>query len=573
MQVLKKIIELTKPYWPRILGGIVLGLMVSAITAAIAWFVKPALDDVLVAKKYEYLKLVPVGIVLLFTAKGLVGFGETYLMKSAGMKLMREMRNRLYNHILTLPVGFFNRKSSGVIISRIINDVEVLNGLISHVMSTFITETPTVIFLLGIAFYRRWDLTLITLILLPFIGLSTRKFGKRVKKKRKEALRRISLLTHRIGEAIQGMRIIKVFNREDTMGDKFKNENRRYYREMLRVIRLKEFTKLIIDVVTGTGVAFALWYGVALIENGTISPGDLASMLAAIYMAFSPIKKMGEAYTALQETIGSMERIDALLDTGREEKGSMKIDRFRDALKFKNVSFAYPGNSSCVLKDINLDINHGEVVAIVGRSGVGKSTLVDLIPRFQRPSSGIITIDGINLNEVEQHSLRELIGIVSQDIILFNDTVRENIAFGRKDAAEGDIIHAAKLAYAHEFISELPEKYDSVIGERGLMLSGGQRQRIAIARAILKNPPILILDEATSSLDSVSEATVQKALEKLMKGRTTVVIAHRLSTIRNADRIVILDKGEITDSGTHEQLISRNDTYVRFYNAFALSAS
>ncbi len=573
MRMFRKIIALTKPYWPRILGGIVLGLLVSGITASIAWIVKPALDDVLVAKKYEYLRFVPLGIILLFTAKGLVGFGQTYLMKSAGMKLMREMRNRLFNHILTLPVGFFNRESSGVIISRIINDVEVLNGLISHVMRTFVMEIPTVVFLLGIAFYRRWDLTLMTLILLPFIGLSTRKFGKRVKRKRKDAQRRISLVTHRIGEAIQGMRIIKVFNREDVMGEKFRNENQRYYREMLRVIRLKEFTKLVIDVVTGMGVAFALWYGITLIAGGAMSPGDLASMLAAIYMAFSPIKKIGEAYTALQETIGSMERIDTMLDTAQEEKGGIRIDRFTDALRFRDVSFAYPGNSSYVLKNISLDINHGEVIAIVGQSGVGKSTLVDLIPRFRRPSDGVITIDGINLNDVEQHSLRELIGIVSQDIILFNDTVRENIAFGRRGATESDIIHAARLAYADEFIRELPGQYDSVIGERGLMLSGGQRQRIAIARAILKNPPILILDEATSSLDSVSEATVQKALEKLMRGRTTIVIAHRLSTIRNADRIVILDKGRITDSGTHEQLISRNDTYVRFYNAFAMSAS
>lgn len=567
----RKIIDITKPYWGRVLGGIVLGLIVSGITAAIAWIVKPALDDVLVSKQYEYLKFVPAGVVMLFIAKGLLSFGQTYLMKSAGMKLMRETRNRLYRHILTLPASYFNKESSGVVISRVINDVEMLNGLMSHVIKTFIMETPTVLFLLGLAFYRRWDLTLLTLTLVPFIAYSTRKFGKKVKKKRKGAQRKISVVTHKIGEAILGSRIIKIFNREIAMGDKFEKENQRYYREMMRVIRLKEFTKLVIDGVNGIGVAFAIWYGFHLIVKGIITPGDLASILVAIYMVFSPIKKMGEAYTQLQETRASIERIDTLLEAKQEEKGSMKIEGFREALIFENISFSYPGNEVPVLKNINLKINRGEVIAIVGKSGTGKSTLVDLIPRFLIPTGGSIVIDGMDLNKVDLISLRELIGIVSQDVILFNDSVKENIAFGKKDATNEEIIGAAKLAHAHEFIEEMSDKYESVIGERGLTLSGGQRQRIAIARAILKNPPILILDEATSSLDSVSEAIVQKALEKLMKGRTTVVIAHRLSTIRNADRILIIDNGEIIDSGTHEQLMSRNDTYMKLYNAFALS--
>lgn len=571
MTHLDKVIKMTRPYWPRIAAGIVLGLMVSGITAAIAWLVKPALDEVLVQKNYEYLKYVPFGIVGLFILKGVLNFCQTYLMKSAAMKMIRELRNRLFDHILYLPVSFFNKESSGVIISRIINDVEVLDGLVSHVIKNYVMELPTVIFLLGIAFYRSWKVTLMTIVLVPLIGLSTRKFGKSVKKKRKEAQKRISLVTHRIGEAIIGMRIIKVFNRESTVADKYQNENQRYYREMMRVVRLKEFTMLVIEIITGIGIAFALWFGFVLIAKGELSPGSLASILVAIYMVFSPIKKIGEAYTTYQETKASMERVDTILDTPHEAPGSISLERFDDALKFDNVSFAYPGNESPVLKDINMEITHGEVIAIVGQSGAGKSTLVDLIPRFHAPTKGIITIDGKNLNEMDLHSLRELIGIVSQDIILFNDTIRENISFGRKDASEKEIIEAAQMAYADEFIRELPDQYDTVIGERGLRLSGGQRQRIAIARAILKNPPILILDEATSSLDSVSEALVQKALEKLMRGRTTVVIAHRLSTIKNADRIVIIEKGTIMDIGDHELLISRNDTYRKLYHAFSLS--
>jgi subfamily B ATP-binding cassette protein MsbA len=492
-------------------------------------------------------------------------------MQSAGMKLIRDTRNKLYNHILHLPAGYFTKESSGMIISRMINDVELLKGLVSTVIKAVVLEIPTVIFLLGVALYRRWDLTILTIALIPMIGYSTRKFGKRVKKKRNEAQKMISLVTHKIGEAVLGMKVIKVFNRINLMGERFEKDNQRYYRETLRVIRLKEFTKLAIDSVTGVGVALAVWYGGMLIMKGTLTPGDLASIIVAIYMMFSPIKKIGEAYTSLQEIRAAMDRVDSVFNIKHEQSGKIEINEFKKSIRFNNVSFTYPGTQTPVLKDINLEIKRGEIVALVGQSGVGKSTLVDLIPGFYRPTEGYITIDDIDLNDLDLYSLRALIGIVTQDVILFNDSVRENIAFGKSDATEEEIINAAKLAYADEFIRELPDGYDTIIGERGLTLSGGQRQRIAIARAILKNPPILILDEATSSLDSVSEAIVQKALEGLMKGRTTIVIAHRLSTIKNADRIVILEDGRIVDIGKHEELMSRNDAYIRLYNAFAMS--
>lgn len=571
MSVIKKIVELIKPYWLRVLAGIILSLIVSGITGAIAWLTKPALDVIFVEKKYEYLKFLPLGVLSLFILRGILHFLQSYLMKSAGQKLVKEVRNKLYNHILYLPLSYFNKKSSGIIISRIINDTGKLEGLIADVIKTFVIEVPTVIFLVGVAFYRRWDLTIIMLILLPLIGYNSKKLGKRVKKKSKEVQKRVALITHKIGETILGLRIIKIFNREQVMADKFMDANQNYYREILRVVRLKELTKLVVDVVTGVGIAVILWYGGTMVVNGTITAGDFASIMVAIYMIFSPVKKLGDAYNTLQETRASIERIEALHDIRHEEKGRVIIDGFKKSIKFEKVSFIYHGNDSPVLEDLNITIRPGEVIAIVGRSGVGKSTMVDMIPRFNIPSGGKLTIDDIDINDIEIHSLRKLIGIVSQDVILFNDTVRENIAFGRPDASDEDIIKAARLAYADEFIEKLPEGYNTVIGERGLKLSGGQRQRLAIARAILKNPPILILDEATSSLDAVSEALIQKALERLMKGRTTIVIAHRLSTIKNADRIVVLDKGRITDIGTHEQLMSRNDTYMKLYNAFALS--
>ncbi|HMK50151.1 MAG TPA: ABC transporter ATP-binding protein, partial [Thermodesulfovibrionales bacterium] len=475
----------------------------------------------------------------------------------------------LYRHILYLPMAHFHRESSGMLISRVMYDVDTLNGLIAEVIKTFILEVPTLVLLLGVAFYRKWDLTLLSLVLLPFIAYSTRKFGKGVKKKRKEAQRKLSFLTHRINESIHGARIIKVFNREEMMTEKFGADNQRYYRDLLKVTRLKESTKLVIDVVTGGGIAVALAYGLYMIRQGGLTVGGFGSIIAAVYLMFSPIKKLGEAYTVLQESRASLERIDTLLNTEHEKDGSIRIEGFRDTISFENVSFAFPGTVTPVLQDINLEVRQGEMIAIVGRSGVGKSTLVDMVPRFHIPTSGKMTIDGINMNDVELHSLREQIGIVSQDIILFNDTVKENIAFGKPGVSDNDVVGAAKMAYADEFIQELPEKYQTFIGERGLKLSGGQRQRIAIARAIMKNPPILILDEATSSLDSVSESIVQRALDLLMKGRTTIVIAHRLSTIRNADRIMIIEKGRIADMGKHEELIERNATYRELYRALS----
>ncbi len=569
MTVLRRIVDITTPYWPRLLGGVLLGICVSAITGAIAWAVKPALDEVLVGKKYQYLIFLPLVIVLLFSAKGILSFLQAYLLRSSGLKLVRETRNKLYRHILRLPIGYFHKESSGVIISKVLNDVDILNALVADYLRTFIVEVPTILFLLGVALYRKWDLTLLSLLLLPFIAYSTRKFGKGIKRKRKETQKKLSFLTQRIGETVFGARIIKIFNREATMEKKFEQDNQRYYREFMRVVRLKEFTKLVIDAATGFGIAVILWYGGALVLKGTITAGVFASVIVAVYMMFSPVKKIGEAYSGLQESRAHLERIDSLLAAEEEVPGHVRIDRFRESIRFENVSFAFPGVSAPVLSDVNLEIRAGEVVAIVGRSGVGKSTLADLIPRFFVPTTGALRIDGIDIREIEIHSLREQMGIVSQDIILFNDTVRENIAFGNPEASESDIVRAATMAYADEFIQELPAKYDTVIGDRGLTLSGGQRQRIAIARAILKNPPILILDEATSSLDSVSENLVQKALDTLMKGRTTIVIAHRLSTIEHADRILIIEKGRIVDAGRHEELIARNSTYRELYNVFS----
>ena len=559
MQILKKILKLTKPYWPRVFLGTILGALLSGVTGAIAWLVKPALDIIFVGKRYEYLTLIPLGVIILFTLKGLIQFGYTYLMKSSAMKLVRDTQNKLHNHILFVPAGYFHKESSGMVISRVINDVRVLSALFTEVIQTAVVQIPTILVLLGVAFYRKWDLTLITFMLFPFIAYSTKRVGKRVKKRSLEVQKKWSYLTHRLSETIIGAKVIKVFNKEDYRDKKFKEENQRLYRENMKVIKLKEGIKLLIDVITGIAIGLILWYGGSQVKGGAMTSGDFASIIAAIYLIFAPVKKLGDSYNFLQEIKSALERIENILLIKKEVTGTIELKEFKEGIRYEHVSFAY--NDSHVLKDVNLEIKAGEVIAVVGPSGAGKTTFCDLIPRFYDPTAGSIKIDNRDIRDFDLKSLRNLIGIVNQDIILFNDTIFENIAFGNDRASLDDIKIAAEMAYANEFIEKLPDGYNTIIGERGLTLSGGQRQRLAIARAILKNPPILILDEATSSLDTISESIVQKAIERLMKNRTTIVIAHRLSTIRNADRMVILHDGKIQDIGTHDELILKSPIY------------
>jgi subfamily B ATP-binding cassette protein MsbA len=571
MRTINKIIKLSKPYWKTAVLGIIFGLGVSGVAGAIAWLIKPALDVIFIEKKYEYLTLLPIGIFALFMIRGLLQFGQTYFMRSAGMQLVRDMQNRLHSHILRIPVSYFHDESSGVVISRVINDVKMLGSLFSEVIKTVVISIPTIIVLMAIALYRKWDLALLSITLLPLAAYTTRKIGKKIKKKTHIAQGKQASLTQRLSESIIGSKVIKVFNRENYRDEKFIEENKRVYKENLKIIKLKEITKVMIDITTGIAIGLILWYGGSQVKNGLITSGDFVSIIAAIYMIFSPAKKLGESYTFLQEIKAAIERIETVLHTEPEKKGGIKINDIKDGIRFENVTFSYRPGKRPVLKSLNLHIKAGEVIAIVGPSGAGKTTFADLIPRFYSPAEGSIKIDGVDLRDIDISSLRELIGIVSQDIVLFNDTVKENIAFGNQKATFDDIKKAAALAYADEFIERLPEGYNTIIGERGLKLSGGQRQRIAIARAILKNPPLLILDEATSSLDTTSEALVQKALEQLTKNRTTIVIAHRLSTIKNADRIVVIEDGQIRDIGTHEELLSKCGTYSRLCRDFVYS--
>ncbi|KJU85266.1 lipid A export ATP-binding/permease protein MsbA [Candidatus Magnetobacterium bavaricum] len=541
--IIRRLVALTRPYWSTVIVALLCGLLASVVMAAIAWLVKPALDIIFMDKKYQYLRLLPFAVILLFATKGFLHFCQQYLIQSAGLALIRDTQSRLHNHIIYMPVEYFDKETSGMLISRVLNDVTLINKVISEVIRAVVVELPKIFILLGIAFYRRWDLTLVSLLLVPGLALSARKLGKKVKQKVAAAQKNMSLLTHKLSESITGIRVIKVFNRETYRSERFIESSKGVYKDNVKAIKYKELNKLVVDFTTGLAIASVLFYGSTQVVSGKITPGDFASILTAIYLIFSPVKQVGEAYTTLQGIRAAIERIDHILETPLEEKGKVAITQFNDSIRLESVTFRYNLDDPPVLNDVNLTIKKGEVLAIIGPSGTGKSTLVNLLPRFYVPSTGSIKIDGIDLIEVDVKSLRGLIATVSQDIILFNDTIRENIAFGNANCSLERIQWAAEMAYATEFIERLPEGFDTVVGERGLMLSGGQRQRIAIARALLKNPPILVLDEATSSLDNASEALVQKALEGLMKDRTTIIIAHRLSTIKNADRVIAIENG------------------------------
>ncbi len=560
-----RLFKLVKPYWGMIAVAALMSLFISGLNGGLAWIVKPALDGIFIEKDMTLLTLMPVAVLVLYLLRGVFSFFQAYLMRGAGVKLVRDMRNRLYDHLLFMPVDEFKKESSGSILSRAINDAAQLQSLLAGAVKDIFVEGATAIVLICIAFYRRWDLTLIAVTVLPAALYGAGRLGKRLKGVSKEAQKNISVLTEFLTETLNGIKMVKVFGREQALSGTFRRKNQEYYRNVMRTTRLVEFTSLLMEIVGAVGIAFVLWYGGRLVITSVMSPGEFFSFLTAIFMIYTPARRLASANNAIQQSKATMERLDELFEREHEDEGKEDIGTIRESFEFKNVFFKYPTSKNYVLNDVTLSVKKGEIIAIVGRSGAGKTSLVDLIPRFYDPVEGSIRIDGRNIAEASLPSLRRQIGLVSQDIILFNDTVRANIAFGKPDATDEEIRNAARAAYAHDFILELPKGYDTVIGERGVMISGGQRQRISIARALLKNPPVLILDEATSSLDSESEKMVQKALDTLMENRTTFVIAHRLSTIKKADRIIILEKGKIVETGTHDDLFAKDGLYRRLY--------
>ncbi len=564
----KRLWQLIRPYVPRIVVATVFSLIVSAINGTIAWLVKPAMDKIFVEKHYQYIYLLPIGIIILYTTRGVANFLQSYLMNTAGMKMARDLRNRFFDQIVHLPMSIFSHTSSGEMLSRMMNDVQVLQTILSKSFSTIILQIPSILILLGVALYRRWDLALLSFILLPFIALGTKILGKMIRNRRKITQQCYAIITHRVTEALQGLKVLKIFGMESQKLSQFIHENHSAYRQLAKVVKLKESARLIIECLSGLAVAIILGYGGMLVAHGKMTSGGFFSVLTAIVMAFTPLKKLGRAYSMLQEGIGVLERVDNFLDIDKEQTEGEPVSGLKKGIYYDHVTFTYPGTTAPALEDIEISIPAGKVFAIVGPSGAGKSSLVDLLPKFYHPQKGTIYWDDKDINKLNLYQLRQQMALVTQDVILFSDTIYENIIAGRKNVTKEQAIEAAKMAQAHDFIMSLPDGYDTVLDERGLNLSGGERQRIALARAILGNPPLLILDEATSALDSKSEKAVQDAMEAVMKGRTTIVIAHRLSTILHADTIAVIDNGRIIAQGNHSELIQTSPLYQEMYQTW-----
>lgn len=546
-----------------------LALVISATKGGTAWAVKPALDEIFLKKDVSKLIFLPIGIILLYLVQGVARYIQNYFMKYVAQKVMMEIRNDLYFHINRMSVGFFHKTHSSILMSRITNDVRGLSKVASDVIPDFLIQTFTFIALIGVVFYQEWRLAIIAVLILPFVVMLIVKIGGKLKKISRKTLENAAVINTVLQESFIGVKIVKAFGMEEYENRRFEKVNRRSFDLSMKAVKTDELTSPLMEFLGAIAGAIILWYGGYQVIKGISTPGTFFSFLAALAMLYEPLKKFGNMSNDIHQAMAAAERVFELLDQKpdiSDAANAVELKDFKDRIEFKDVWFAYNSEKEMVLKNINLEINKGEMIAIVGMSGVGKSTLVDLIPRFYQVSRGELKIDEYDINKLTLKSLRSKIGIVTQDIFLFNDTVKDNIAYGRINADEDKIIDAANKAYAHQFIMEMPDKYETIIGERGVRLSGGEKQRIAIARALLKDAPILILDEATSALDSESEMMVQKALENLMRDRTTFVIAHRLSTVRKADKIIILDDGRIAESGKHEELVSRNGIYRKLHD-------
>jgi subfamily B ATP-binding cassette protein MsbA len=540
---------------------------VACLTAALAYLVKPALDEIFFNKDSRMLFLIPLVVAIVYVFKGIFDFGQYYLMSYIGQSVIRDLREAMYEKLDQMSVGFFSRHSTGELLSRMNNDVAMVQGAITSAITGLIRDAVTVVALLFVVFYRDLTLALMAVVVFPIAIYPLLAFGRKLKRYARRMLVSLEDITARLNETITGIRIVKAFAMEDYERGRFREVNQTLFNSFMRRFKVRALSNPVMETLGGLGVCAIVTYGGYQVISGHSTQGTFFSFMAALFMLYEPIKRINEVNISIQEAVSAGERIFELLDAEPDivdSPSARRLGAVENEIIYDNVYFAYEGQA--VLRGVTLRIKVGEAIAVVGESGSGKSTLLDLLPRFYDVTDGAVRIDGVDVRDLTQKSLREAIGIVTQQTILFDDTIRNNIAYGRPDLPVEKAMEAATAANAHEFILNAPRGYDSMIGENGVRLSGGERQRIAIARAVLKNPPILILDEATSNLDSDSEKAVQAALERLMRGRTTLIVAHRLSTIRNVDRIYVLANGRIVEEGSHDELLDRGGEFARLYH-------
>lgn len=542
-------------------------VIVSGATSAQIFLIKPVLDNIFANRDLYYLKWLPFVIVAVFFVKGAADYGQNMLMSYIGQRIVTDLRNELFKHIQVQPLSFLTKNPTGTLISRVTYDVNLIQGAVSDAVTGFFRDFFTLIGLIGVIFYHDWKFALLSLIIFPAAIYPIAKLGLRLRRIASSTQVEVGTLTSLLHETISGDRIVKAFGMEKYEGERFAAENEKLYKLVMKSVSVRAISSPLMEAIGGFGIALIIFYGGYQTINHASTPGTFLSLTAALFMLYEPIKNLTNVNNTIQQGISGAERVLAVINSEpeiKDKQDAIFLPPIKREIKLNNISFSY--DTDPVLTGINLTINAGQKVAFAGMSGGGKTTLVNLIPRFYDINEGSIEIDGHDIRDVTLSSLRIQIGIVTQQPILFNDTVMNNIAYGDIRKSQEDIVNAAKRANAHDFIMRLPEAYDTQIGEQGAKLSGGERQRISIARALLKDAPILILDEATSSLDSEAEKEVQSALDNLERNRTTLVIAHRLSTIRNADRIIVLMNGKIVEEGTHESLLKKNNEYSKLFN-------
>ena len=586
-----------KPYTKRFILALFFMAMIALFTAFFAVIIQPIMDELFIQSaghlterasymsgKSEYIRsliqdtfnvdsqgmvlILPIVLFFSFLGQAVFTFLSLYIMKTLGLKVVRNIRDKLYKNLINQSIDFLSKSKTGDLVSRITNDIEKIKFAVSETLSVYVRETLTLIALLLVVFYQDWYMALIALIILPVAVLLLALFGKRIKKAGIQSQVAIGRLSNFLSETIVGNKIVKAYNMEDYEAERFSKLNQNHYKINTKIALIYSFSAPIMHTIGGLVAAIIFVGGMRRGSGGDISPGQFTSFLAALFLMYNPIKRLSQANNDYQQGKAGYERVLQIIKNKNnmlDKPSAVDVKKIEGEIEFKNVFFSYTP-SVPVIENISFKVAPDEMVALVGSSGSGKTTLMNLLMRYYEYSSGEILIDGKNIRDFTLKSLRDSIGLVTQDVFLFNDTILSNIVYGSSDYSFEDIKKAAEIARASDFIEELPDKYDSIVGERGILLSNGQRQRISIARAIIKKPSILIFDEATSSLDSESEKLIREAMREVMRNRTTLVIAHRLSTIIEAKMILVIKKGEIKETGNHRELLKKKGLYYSLYN-------
>jgi len=569
------VLHIVLAHWKKLAIAMVCMVVVAGATAASAYLVKPMLDDIFINRDKTKLLLIPGAAILVFFLKGAGSYGQGYLMNYVGEQIIKHFRISLYDKIIDLPLAFFYREKTGVLMSRITNDVNIVKGMVSTAVTSLLRDAFTVVALTFVVLYMDWKLALGAFLVLPAAFYPIVLFGRRVRRfstGSQEAMADLNVFLH---ETFTGTKVVKIFSMESFERQRFRKRAETLFRLGMKTTIAKSLSSPVMEFLGGIGIAFIIWFGGSRVISGASTPGTFFSFLTAVMMLYDPIKKLSTLNNTIQEGIAALTRIYDVLERPSEIEDPINPAQFESNLqsggagkdpggvRFENVTFSYNPDEEPVLRDVSLRVDPGEVLALVGMSGGGKTSLVNLVPRFYDVTKGRVLVNGLDVRQCSLKDLRSRISIVTQEPILFNATVRDNIRYGRMDATDEAIEQAARAAYAHGFIMGFPNGYDTPIGELGSRLSGGEKQRLCIARAMIKDAPILILDEATSALDAEAEGVVQKALANLMKGRTTLVIAHRLSTIDHADKIALIKEGRVVEQGTHAELMDQKGEYFK----------